>query len=112
MNPYWVRKAQHAFETGQPRMAELYMRRGLGETEEGAAWLRAYDFWAGLRAAYRAAENTAAAVARLFFPAATEQQRRVDRMMAQFRLEQQAGYQVMTDRHRPLIVHPEWGQQA
>jgi hypothetical protein len=40
----WVQKAEHAFRTGQPRMAELYMRRGLSESPHGRAWLARYDF--------------------------------------------------------------------
>lgn len=39
----WMEKAEHALRTGQPRLAELYMRRGLSETADGRAWLARRD---------------------------------------------------------------------
>jgi lipoprotein NlpI len=52
MDP-WIAKAEHALRTGQPNMAELYMRRGLSESAVGRAWLARYDFGQALTAAGR-----------------------------------------------------------
>ena len=41
----WIAKAEAALRTGQPRMAELYMRRGLSESPGGRFWLSGYDLW-------------------------------------------------------------------
>ncbi|UVK62595.1 hypothetical protein SEA_TAYLORSIPHT_56 [Arthrobacter phage TaylorSipht] len=46
----WMEKAERALATGQPRLAELYMRRALSETPEGRAWLARQDFMATLEA--------------------------------------------------------------
>lgn len=43
MSP-WMDKAIHALRTGQPRLAELYMRRGLRDNPQGARWLRRLDY--------------------------------------------------------------------
>jgi hypothetical protein len=40
----WIKRAENALRTGQPRLAELYMRRGLSESPPGRAWLARYDF--------------------------------------------------------------------
>ncbi|WAB09164.2 hypothetical protein SEA_EESA_54 [Arthrobacter phage Eesa] len=45
-----MKKAEHALRTGQPRLAELYMRRGLSESPEGRAWLARRDTLAALAA--------------------------------------------------------------
>lgn len=44
----WISKAEHAFRTGQPRLAELYMRRGLSESPAGRSWLAWVDFMEAL----------------------------------------------------------------
>jgi hypothetical protein len=44
----WIAKAEHALRTGQPRLAELYMRRGLSESASGRYWLAWRDFMAAL----------------------------------------------------------------
>jgi hypothetical protein len=44
----YVKRAEHALRTGQPRLAELYMRRGLSESAAGRSWLIWHDFRAGL----------------------------------------------------------------
>jgi hypothetical protein len=49
----YVRRAEAALRTGQPRLAELYMRRGLSESAGGRAWLARYDFGRALTAAGR-----------------------------------------------------------
>lgn len=41
----WIRRAEKALRTGQPRLAELYMRRGLAESAAGRSWLFWHDFW-------------------------------------------------------------------
>lgn len=46
----WILKAEKALRTGQPRLAELYMRRGLAESPEGRAWLARRDALAALAA--------------------------------------------------------------
>jgi len=40
----WIGKAETALRTGQPRLAELYMRRGLAESPSGRSWLAWRDF--------------------------------------------------------------------
>ncbi|UXE05407.1 hypothetical protein SEA_RENNA12_56 [Arthrobacter phage Renna12] len=45
---HWVKKAEHALRTGQPRLAELYMRRGLQESPAGRAWLARRELEAAL----------------------------------------------------------------
>lgn len=40
----WMTKAETALRTGQPRLAELYMRRGLSESRAGRSWLARRDF--------------------------------------------------------------------
>jgi hypothetical protein len=52
MNP-WIAKAEHALRTNQPRLAELYMRRGLREDPNGRLWLFWYDFNAALQSVGR-----------------------------------------------------------
>jgi hypothetical protein len=44
----WIAKAEHALRTGQPRLAELYMRRGLSESASGRYWLAWRDFMAAM----------------------------------------------------------------
>jgi hypothetical protein len=39
-----IRRAELALRTGQPRLAETYMRRALSESPEGRRWLRRHDF--------------------------------------------------------------------
>lgn len=39
----YIAKAEHALRTGQPRLAELYMRRALSESEAGQRWLARFD---------------------------------------------------------------------
>ncbi|QOP64951.1 hypothetical protein SEA_BRYNNIE_53 [Arthrobacter phage Brynnie] len=46
----WTKKAEQALRTGQPRLAELYMRRALSETAEGRALLARRDLVAALNA--------------------------------------------------------------
>jgi hypothetical protein len=53
MDP-WITKAEHALRTGQPKLAELYMRRGLSESPAGRSWLAWRDFTATLTKTGRA----------------------------------------------------------
>lgn len=46
----WTKKAEQALRSGQPRLAELYMRRALSESPEGRAWLARRDLLAALEA--------------------------------------------------------------
>lgn len=45
-----MKKAEQALRTGQPRLAELYMRRALSESPEGRAWLARRDVLSALEA--------------------------------------------------------------
>lgn len=48
----YVKRAEKAIRTGQPRLAELYMRRALIESEPGRRWLARYDFVLWCRATF------------------------------------------------------------
>jgi len=50
----WIRRAEKALRTGQPRLAELYMRRGLSESPGGRLWLAGHDAAEALAAFVRA----------------------------------------------------------
>lgn len=49
----WIAKAEAALRTGQPRLAELYMRRGLSESPGGRLWLGWFDLLETIRAVRR-----------------------------------------------------------
>ena len=59
----WIEKARKALLTGQPRLAELYMRRGLQEDLQGRAWLARHDAIASARRLGRAAQRVLDALA-------------------------------------------------
>lgn len=46
MNP-WIDKAVTSLRNDRPRLAALYMRRGLSESFEGRAWLVWFDTLGG-----------------------------------------------------------------
>jgi len=57
----WIAKAEAALRTGQPRLAMLYMRRGLSGSRAGRVWLARHDLTNTLRAFWRAFETGDAA---------------------------------------------------
>lgn len=52
----WIVKAEHSLRHGRPRLAELYMRRGLSESFEGQAWLVWFDLCSSIASGDHRAE--------------------------------------------------------